>query len=232
MGTLCSSVTLSRGGATSMLADLPDGFQPGRTAVMLLAHGAGNDARSPFLEHFAAAVVARGMAVVRFNFPYKERTGTRPPDPMPVLADTFHDVVLAQAKRTGAPPGPIFLAGKSLGGRVAAAIVAEGRVRPSGLVFLGFPLHKPGDPENPRTDDLPKVRRPMLFLQGTRDPFGTPDEIRAVRRAMKLPGALHVVEGGDHSFAVTKSSGLSQRATLDAAADAIADFARKVLAKR
>jgi predicted alpha/beta-hydrolase family hydrolase len=147
---------------------------------------------------------------------------------MDVLASTFHDVLLAQAARTGSPPGPIFVGGKSLGARVAAAIVAQGRVKPHGLVFLGFPLHKPGDEGNLRTADLPEVKRPMLFVQGTRDPFGSVDLVRSVRRDLRLPGALHVVDGGDHSFAVPKSKAASQRAAFVDAADAIAEFVAKV----
>jgi predicted alpha/beta-hydrolase family hydrolase len=230
MTETCSSVTLSRGGAVTMAIDAPadatTDATTGRAPVLVLAHGAGNDLRSSFLEWFATALCARGLVVVRFNFPYKERAGTRPPDRTDVLVDTFHDVVLAQSKRTGSPPGPLFVGGKSMGGRVAAALVAQGRVRPTGLVFLGFPLHKPGEPETLRTDDLPNVKRPMLFVQGTRDTFGTPDEIRSVRKSLKLKGALHEVAGGDHSFLLLKSQSARQQAEMVAAADAIASFAK------
>ncbi|MCE9637359.1 MAG: alpha/beta fold hydrolase [Planctomycetes bacterium] len=231
MAETCSTVTLSRGGSVTMAIDAPDVVNPGRTPVLVLAHGAGNDMRSAFLEHFAAALASRGVTVVRFNFPYKERTGQRPPDRMDVLVDTFHDVVLAQSKRTGSPPGPLFLGGKSMGGRAAAALVAAERVRPSGLVFLGFPLHKAGAKETLRTDDLPRVKRPMLFIQGTRDPLCDIELLRRVRKEMKLPGTLHTIEGGDHSFALLKSQQSRQAAELSAAADAIVEFAQNVLAK-
>ena len=224
---MISTVSLSRGGAVTMSVDSPDDAEPGRTPVLVLAHGAGNDFRSPFLEFFSTALTARGVVVVRFNFPYKERPGTRPPDRMDVLADCFHDVLLAQARRTGSPPGPLFVGGKSMGGRVAAALVAKGRVKPTGLVFLGFPLHKAGDPEHLRTDDLPHVKQPMLFVQGSRDALCDLDLLRRVRREMKLPGALHVVEGGDHSFQLPASQRARQRAAMDAAADFVAKFTRR-----
>ena len=238
MAEFCSSVTLSRGGAVTSVIDVPEGSDgaraatPGTSPVLVLAHGAGNDLRSGFMEFFASALAGRGLTVVRFNFPYKERGGTRPPDRMDVLADCFRDVLLTQARRTGSPPGPLFLGGKSMGGRVAAALAASGRVRPSGLVFLGFPLHKPGAPENLRTDDLPRVGRPLLFVQGTRDPFGGPDLVRSVVKDLKLRAAVHRVDGGDHSFALPKSRAAEQRGTLDAAADAVAAFVAKVLAAK
>jgi predicted alpha/beta-hydrolase family hydrolase len=232
MPELCWSVTLRFGGSVTAVLDSPAGFRPGAAPVVVLAHGAGNDLRSAFLERFAGSLSARGLAVVRFNFPYKEGGGQRPPDRMDVLAETYREVVQSSASRTGSPPGALFVGGKSMGGRVASVLVAQGLVKPSGLVFLGYPLHPPGKPEAARTEHLPRVGRPMLFVQGTRDPFGTIDEIQAARKSLKLPGALHVVEGGDHSFALPKSQGARQTATLDAAANAIVEFVRRVLAPR
>ena len=232
MPELCYSVALRIGGAVSTVLDTPDGFRAGGAPAIVLAHGAGNDLRSAFLETFAASLSARGLAVVRFNFPYKELTGQRPPDKMDVLVETFREVVAASASRTGAPPGPLFVGGKSLGARVASVLVARGLVRPRGLVFLGYPLHPPGKPEEARTAHLPEVGRPMLFVQGTRDPFGTVDEVQTVRHAMKLPGAMHPVEGGDHSYALPKSQSARQDAVFDAASDAIVEFIRRVLAAR
>ena len=232
MPELCFSVALRIGGAVSTVLDTPSGFQAGRTPVIVLAHGAGNDLRSAFLETFATSLSARGLAVVRFNFPYKELTGQRPPDKMEVLVETFREVVAASASRTGAPPGPLFVGGKSLGARVASVAVARDLVRPTGLVFLGYPLHAPGKPEEPRSAHLPDVCAPMLFVQGTRDPFGTLDEIQAVRHAMKLPGAAFQVEGGDHSYALPKAQSSRQAAVFDDATRAIVEFIRRVLAAK
>lgn len=230
MAELCFSVTLHRGGSVTAVIDTPDGFRPGATPVVVLAHGAGNDMRSEFLEFFASALAERGLAVVRFNFPYKETPGKRPPDRMDVLVETFREVVAASAKRTGSPPGPLFVGGKSLGGRVAAAACAEQIVKPTGLVFLGYPLHAPDRPETRRVEDLVKAGRPMLFVHGTRDPFGSIDEIREERTRLKLAGSLHVVEGGDHSFRLPASQSVRQTAELEAAAEAIEWFVHKVIA--
>ena len=223
-------MTLHRGGSVTTVIDTPDGFRPGATPVVVLAHGAGNDLRSEFLEFFATALAERGLAVVRFNFPYKETPGKRPPDRMDVLVETFREVVSAAARRTGSPPGPLFVGGKSLGGRVAAAVCAQQLVKPTGLVLLGYPLHAPGRPEARRTEHLAKAGRPMLFVQGTRDPFASVDEIRTECRKMKLAGSLHVVEGGDHSFVLPKSQSVRQLAEMEAAADAVEWFVGKALA--
>lgn len=229
MAELCFSITLHQGGSVTTVIDTPDAYRAGTTPVVVLAHGAGNDLRAPFMEFFATALAERGLAVVRFNFPYKEAPGQRPPDRMEVLVETYRDVVSASAKRTGSPPGPLFVGGKSLGARVASVLCAQKLVTPSGLVYLGYPLHAPGKSEEPRSSHLPRVGRPMLFVQGTRDPFGTLDEIREERKRLKLAGSLHVVAGGDHSFALPKSQSLRQQAELDGAADAVAWFVRKVL---
>jgi predicted alpha/beta-hydrolase family hydrolase len=227
----CSSVALSKGGNVTMVTDLPDGHVPGRTPVLVLAHGAGNDCRSAFLAHFAGALASAGIAVVRFNFPYKERTGTRPPDRAEVLADAMQDVVVAQQRVTGAPPAPLFLGGKSMGSRVAVSLVAAGRVPCSGLVLLGFPLHKPGEPGTDRAANLGSVRVPTLFVQGTRDPFCELPLLRKVRTATKIPGALLEIDGGGHSFELPKSRAAEQSAALDRATKGIVQFLGRVLAR-
>ncbi len=231
MGELCFSATLEIGGSVTVAIDTPAAFRAGATPVVVLGHGAGNDLRSEFLEFFATALSERGLAVVRFNFPYKEMTGRRPPDKMDVLVETYREVVAASGKRTGSPPGPLFVGGKSLGGRVASVLCAQRFVVPSGLVFLGYPLHAPGKPTELRSAHLATIGRPMLFVQGSRDPFGAPEEIRAERTRLKLPGALHVVDGGDHSFALAKTQAARQRAAMDAVADAVAAFVKRVLAR-
>jgi predicted alpha/beta-hydrolase family hydrolase len=230
MAELCFSVTLHRGGSVTTVIDTPDGFRPGTTPVVVLAHGAGNDLRSEFLEFFATALAERGLAVVRFNFPYKETPGKRPPDRMELLVSTFRDVVAAAATRTGSPPGPLFVGGKSMGARVAVAACAEKLVRPTGLVFLGFPLHAAGRPEVRRTEPLVQAGRPMLFVHGTRDTFGAVDELRSEMERLKLAGTVHVVEGGDHSFRLPISHARRQTAEMDAAADAIELFVHDLLA--
>lgn len=231
MAELCFSATLGIGGSVTVVIDTPAGFKAGATPVVVLGHGAGADLRSEFMEFFATAISERGLAVVRFNFPYTEMSGRRPPDKMDVLVETFREVVSASAKRTGSPPGPLFVGGKSLGGRVASVLCAQRYVTPTGLVFLGYPLHAPDKPTELRSDHLAQIRRPMLFVQGSRDPFGTPEELRPERTRLKLAGSMHVVEGGDHSFALPKSQAGRQRAAMIGAADAVAEFVKKVVAR-
>jgi predicted alpha/beta-hydrolase family hydrolase len=224
------SVSLLQGGAVTTAIDATAGFVAGRTPVVVLAHGAGNDMASPFLEFFATALAERGVAVVRFNFPYKEAMSQRPPDPMRVLIECYREVVVASARRTGSPPGALFVGGKSMGGRVASVLVAEGLVKPSGLIFLGYPLHKPGRKDELRSEHLAEIRRPMLFVQGDRDPFCDLELLATERRRLQLAGGLHVVAGGHHSFDLPKSHGAAERrATLNGCADAVVAFVRKVL---
>ena len=188
--------------------------------------------RSPFLEYFASALPERGLTVVRFNFPYMERTGTRPPDKMDVLADCYQSVVEAEARRTGCPPGPLFVGGKSMGARVAAHMVGRGVVAPTGLVFLGFALHSEADRETLRTDDLPLVHQPMLFIQGSRDPLCDLKLLTRVRREMNLPGAVHIVDGGDHSFQLAAAQKAQQQKVMERVADVVAIFVKRVLEAR
>ena len=141
------------------------------------------------------ALAGRGIAVVRFNFPYTE-AGRRVLDPQPRLEACYRAVAAAVA---GEAPRP-FLGGKSMGGRIASHVVADG-FPAAGLVFLGYPLHPPGKPERIRDAHLKRISVPMLFLQGSRDSFATPDLLHET--VMSLPTAKLVeIEGGDHSFKV------------------------------
>ncbi|MCG3135441.1 MAG: hypothetical protein HMLKMBBP_03092 [Planctomycetes bacterium] len=223
----CATVALSRGGAVTMAIDAPRGARQGDVPLVVLAHGAGNDFRSPFLEFFASSLSASGFAVARFNFPYKERGGARPPDRMDALMDCMQDVIAAACRKVGAPPAPLAIGGKSMGARVASMLAAEGRVRPTSLVFLGYPLHKPGDTANLRAGHLAQVKRPMLFVQGTRDPFCDLELLRKVRKDERLAGSIHVVDGGEHSFALPASRRAEQQAALDGAARSVAEFVRR-----
>lgn len=231
MGEHCFSVTLRRGGAVTTVIDVPDSFVPKKTPVFVMAHGAGADLRSDFMENFATLLWERELCVVRFNFPYKEQTGRRPPNPMDQLVDAFVDVVTASGKRTGSPPGPLFMGGKSMGGRVALNAVALGRVRPSGLIYLGYPLHPPGKTEKLRLTGFKEVRQPHLFVQGSRDPLCDLGLLKKARSQFKLPGALHVIEGGDHSFKQLAARRPVQAPEIERAADVVKKFIDHVLAR-
>src|SRR5690606_17528811 len=182
-------------------------------AVLLLAPGAGAGQKTDFMETLAEGLASRGIDVVTFDFDYMEK-GRRYPDRAEQLEACYEAAI--RTVREELPGKRYFAGGKSMGGRIASQLVASGRESGlEGLVFLGYPLHPPGKPEKQRSSHLPKVGIPMLFCQGTRDAFGTPDEIRQVVEG--LPAAVEIFEvaGGDHSFKVLKSSKLSHGEVLE-----------------
>jgi uncharacterized protein len=180
------------------------GAAPGRGigVTLILAHGAGADQNSGFMVHFATALAARGAAAVTFNFVYTEQ-GRHVPDKNDKLESCWRAVIAAVRSRV-ASRGKLVIGGKSMGGRIASQIAAAGNEGVDGLVFLGYPLHPPGRPEKLRSEHLGRIRAPMLFVQGSRDAFGTPDELRAALADVKAAADLFIVDGGDHSFKVPK----------------------------
>lgn len=196
-------------------------------AGYVLAHGAGAGMRHRFMEGISQALAQRGMATLRYQFPYME-AGARRPDPPGVLEATVRAAV--DTAREVAPGLPLVAGGKSLGGRMTSNAQAR---RPlagvSGLVFLGFPLHPPKQPGESRADHLNSVELPMLFLQGTRDTLAEVELITAVCRRLGSRATLHVVEGGDHSFAVLKRSGRSEIEVMDELGDTVSTWCRSVV---
>ena len=173
-------------------------------AALILAHGAGAGQHSSFMVDFASALAALGIDVVTFNFLYTEQR-RRLPDRGPVLEACYRAVVDTIRDEVESARRCLFLGGKSMGGRIATEIAAADRSLPiGGLALLGYPLHPPGRPEQRRDAHLPAVGRPMLFVQGSRDGFGTPAELAPVLGALSPPATLHVVESGDHSFKVVR----------------------------
>jgi len=172
--------------------------------TVVLAHGAGAGKDHPWMVRVARAFESADFRVVTFNFPYIDAK-RRVPDKPAVLEAHFETVWRDAA--AGAT-GPMFAAGKSMGGRIASQVAAKGGLTPApaGLVFFGYPLHPPAKPNQRRDAHLPQIAAPMLFLQGSRDPFATPEEMRAL--VDRLPGAtLSITEGGDHSLATTRKAG-------------------------
>lgn len=166
-------------------------------AGVLLAHGAGSDRDHPALLAIEAALAP--LPVERFDFPYRLRGGRRPPDRAPVLVAAVVAAAGALATRTGAPGGRLVLGGRSMGGRMCSMAVAEG-LATAGLVLVGYPLHPPGRPDRPRTEHLAALAVPCLFVSGTRDPFGTPEELEAATAAIAGPVTHRWVEGGRHEL--------------------------------
>ena len=185
-----------------MVAFLRDG-PAGARVTLLLAHGAGAAADSPWMEAMTAALVAEGLAVARFEFAYMaaRRDGLRRPPPR---GETLVPEYRAAVAALGAP-GRLAIGGKSLGGRVASMAAdplhAEGAV--AGLLCLGYPFHPPGKPERTRTAHLAALATPALIVQGTRDPFGGRADVAGYALA---PGIEMLwIEDGDHDLAPRKS---------------------------
>ena len=158
--------------------------------LFLFAHGAGGGMNFPFMTAVARGLEARGIGVVRFEFPYM-KAGRRVPDREPVLLQAWRDVV---AEHGGG--AAVAIGGKSMGGRMASMVADEAEVR--ALICFGYPFHPPGKPEQVRTAHLEHLRTPALILQGTRDPFGTRDDVAGYRLSKNI--RVDWIEGGDHSL--------------------------------
>jgi len=174
--------------------------------TFILAHGAGANQSHPFMVRFAHALAERGIDTVTFNFLYTEAR-RRVPDRNDKLEACWRTMIAAfRDGRLGEKDNRLAIGGKSMGGRIASQVTAAPGEADAiaGLVLLGYPLHPPGQPDKLRTAHLPAIRTPMLIVQGSRDAFGTPDELRPVLAPLKAPVDLFVVEGGDHSFKVPK----------------------------
>jgi predicted alpha/beta-hydrolase family hydrolase len=167
----------------------------GRRPSLLLTPGAGADRDQATLVALDEAMTAAGWLVERMDFPYR-KAGRRAPDRPPVLIASVVEATTALAERAGTMP---VLGGRSMGGRMCSMAVAEG-LPAAGLVLVSYPLHPPGRPDRMRTEHLPELRVPCLFVSGTKDAFGTPDELE--RATAAIPGPVeHVwLDGGDHGL--------------------------------
>jgi predicted alpha/beta-hydrolase family hydrolase len=192
-------------------------------ALFVFAHGAGAGQHHPFMAGVAKAIAARSVDVVTFDFPYK-RLQKAAPDRPPVLEQAFREAVDAARRWSKAPK--LFIGGKSMGGRIATHLASQGLESLSGVVCFGYPLHPPGKPEQLRVAHLPSITVPVLVIQGERDTFGTPDELRPHLDAVQAKVTLHAIARGDHSLAVRgKSPAETQSELADIAAAFIAPTA-------
>ena len=247
-----SQIATSDGGSVSGQLYLAE--KKNRAGVtVILGHGAGANQLHPFMRLFAGGLAERGFDALTFNFQYMEQ-GRHVPDPKAKLENCYRAVIEAARKHKKLKANRIVIGGKSMGGRIASQVAAldcggstplsgaapnssrksKRQAAPSpediaGLVFLGYPLHAPGRPDQLRDAHLPQIKAPMLFVQGSRDAFGTPDELRATIKKHRLPATLHIVEGGDHSLKVPKSLGIPQDKIYASTLDAIATWIQKAM---
>ncbi|MCS6924344.1 MAG: dienelactone hydrolase family protein [Candidatus Binatia bacterium] len=216
-----------KGGYVSAVIAYPDGFVAGRAPLVILAHGAGNDMTHPLLSAVHEGLAMHGYPCIKFNFPYTEQ-GRRAPDPEHALETCYRSIVAAVRAEARLRPSGIVIGGKSLGGRIASQLVAQG-TPVDGLLFLGYPLHPPGKPEQVRIAHLTRIQVPMLFFAGTRDPFCTLDLLRQTMQKLTAPTTLHVIADGDHSFAIRKRTGRTQREVYEEIVTASAAWLRRTL---
>jgi predicted alpha/beta-hydrolase family hydrolase len=197
----------------------------------LLGHGAGASQDSGFMRMFANGLALRGVDVMTFNFVYMEQ-GRSVPDHKHKLELCFRAVIDAAVKHRKLKQNRLLIGGKSMGGRIASQVAATAAQEKQpladeidGLVFLGYPLHPPGNPAKLRVEHLESIGKPMLFVQGTRDALGTPEEIQPFIKTLRPAAKIHVIEGGDHSFKAPKKFGLSQDEIYETAMDEIVRWA-------
>src|SRR5579863_4348580 len=210
------TIDTGKPGAVSALLLRPEAPR----ACFVFAHGAGAGMTNAFMEAFANGLSERGIASLRYQFPYMEK-GSKRPDP-PAIAQAA--VRAAMAKAAEAFPGLSLIAGgKSFGGRMTSQAQASAPLPGvRGLAFVGFPLHPTGKPSIDRAEHLSKIEVPMLFLQGTRDTLAEVTLIEPVVQRLGATAKLHLVEGADHSFHVLARSGRNDREVMAEILDAFA----------
>ena len=180
-------------------------------AALVLAHGAGAGQSSAWMVKAAQALTGRGITCATFDFPYIT-AGRKVPDRAPAL-EAHWRLVLDEAK-TSFKKLPIFIGGKSMGGRISSHIAAQGVEGVHGLIFFGYPLHPPGQPEKRRDSHLPDIKEPMLFIQGSADTFGNESELKTLVATLSN-ATLHIVPTGDHSFKVRGGAKAVETAFVD-----------------
>ncbi|MCX7815945.1 MAG: dienelactone hydrolase family protein [Syntrophales bacterium] len=190
-------LSIGKGGYVSAHLLAPNNIEARNGLV--LAHGLGNNLNHPLLESFATGLTKKGMITLRFNFPYRER-GKDLPDPQETLVETLCLAFEWLKDETRLETENIFLAGKSLGGRIASLAVAEKLIVPAGIIFLGYPLHPPIVKFPLRSSHLHTIETPMLFFAGTRDSLCDLKLLESELKKIKAPWKLEIIEGGDHSF--------------------------------
>jgi predicted alpha/beta-hydrolase family hydrolase len=191
-------------------------------ALLVLAHGAGAGMRHRFMEEIARKLAGRDIATLRYQFPYMEKR-TKRPDSQAVLTDTVRAAITAGKKQAGGLP--MFVGGKSMGGRMTSLAAAEAPLdQVQGLIYFGFPLHAAGRPGDERGQHLAEVKIPMLFLQGSRDALAELKLVKSLCAGLGKRAELFVVDGGDHSFHMLKNAKRSDDEVLDEIVNKVAGW--------
>jgi hypothetical protein len=206
-------------GGGSVSAVLATSDRPATLARFIYAPGAGSSLRDPFGAYAARLLAAAGIETLRFQFPYMEARRLAP-DRTPVLEATWRAAI--EASRAGGLP--LIVGGRSMGGRIASQVAAQG-VAVEGVALFAYPLHPPGRPEARRDAHLPAVAAPIFFCSGTRDAYATPEELEHLASALRN-ASLHLLEGADHGFA-SRSSRRVQREAWTEALSAFLDWSRR-----
>jgi len=193
------TIPLNTGDTVSAVLHTPD--QPVRIGVVI-AHGAANDMNNPLIKFLAEGLAEKGLTCLRFNFLYRELQ-KKSVDPEHRLVHSWQQAMACMRDIIGS--GLIIAAGKSLGARIAAQAAAAGEIAPERLIFLGYPLHAPGRKDKLRDAPLYKIQQPMLFFEGTRDPFCDLSLMETVIKKITVPTRLEIIDNGDHSFGLPKS---------------------------
>ena len=210
---MISQIRVGQSSTTAAYDPAPNGDH---STVFVCAHGAGGNMSDKGLLTTTRAIGARGIDIVRFNFLYKEKKSSRP-DQMPVLKDTTMAVVARV--RDALKPKKLIIGGRSMGGRAASMLAADG-FDADGLLLLAYPLHPAGRPEQLRDAHLPAIRMPVLCINGTRDPLCTPSLMTTALEKVTASWQMLWIDGADHSFHVLTSSGKTDAEVMDAIANA------------
>ena len=209
MKTKNITISLSNSENVSGVIAAPENHRAGEGTGVIIAHGAGNDMDHALIVTLSNGLAEAGFITLRFNFPYKEK-GRKAPDSQEKLILTWQSVYNFLKTDTEFKTDKIVAAGKSMGGRVASQMVADGQMDADRLVFLGYPLHAPGRKDKLRDAHLYRINIPILFFAGTRDPLCDLALLKGVLEKLPSPWSLETIEGGDHSFVLPKSAKTTQ----------------------
>lgn len=198
------AITVAEGESVSAILTVPETVHTGQATGIIFAHGAANDMNTPLIVAVSEGLAQKGFVTLRFNFPYREK-GRKSPDSQGKLVQTWKSVYDHMKSRSGHRIEKVIAVGKSMGGRVASQMAADGQMELDRLIFLGYPLHASGRKDRLKDEHLYRIGVPMLFFAGTRDPLCDLNSLNGVLKKLACEWALEIIEGGDHAFRLPRS---------------------------